>query len=406
MAKQSKPLRGRKRPAKVAAFLRQMNLPPDFPMSPHFPSSRWYKTRNRRTYYFGPLDDPQRALDYYSTQYSNFVAGRDLLPEGETDHRLTVGTAVNAYLTAAKRRLTAGELKASTFDHYKATGTELITEFGRHRAVDDLKPPHFAALRSRFSARFGPAELSKRIQVTRSIFKHAYDSELLDRPKRFGPEFVKPARKVMRKNRAGKVLRLFDADDLRRIIDAAGVPLRAMVLLGINCGWGNTDIADLPLSSVDLERGDADYPRPKTGIDRQAVLWPETVEALREAIARRPEPKDAADAGLVFITKYGKRWVRYRPARDDGKGGAWSDGVRLQFNKQLKALGLHEPGVSFYALRHTFQTVAEGAGDLPAVARVMGHGDDSMAERYRERIDTERLRKVADHVHDWLWPRA
>ena len=404
MASKSKPSPARKRPKRVAELLRQMNLPADFPLSPHFPSGRWYRTRRRRTYYFGPLDDPQAALDYYKAQEHNFLAGRDLLPPGADDAALSVSTVVNAFLTAAKRRMTAGELKASTFDAYRATGADVADEFGRHRSVDDLRPGDFAKLRERFADRFGPAELGKRVQIVRSMFKYAYDAELLDKPKRFGPEFVKPARKVMRKQRASKAPRMFEAEELRAIIDAADVPLRAMVLLGINCGWGNSDIADLELKHIDLDAGDADYPRPKTGISREAVLWPETVSALRDALEARRTPKAEADADLVFVTKYGKRFVRYRPARGDGKPGTWSDGVRMQFNKMLKTLDLYQPGVSFYALRHTFQTVAEGTGDLPAVARFMGHGDDSMAERYRERIDRERLEAVADHIHRWLWP--
>jgi integrase len=402
MARQSKQPTGRRRPAKVAALLRKLNLPADFPLSPHFPSGQWYKTRRRRVYYFGPLDDPQGALDYYRQQQANFTAGRDLAPPGEDD-RLNVATAVNAYLTAAKRRMQAGELKAFTYDRAKKVGGEIVAEFGRHRAVDDLKPGDFARLRQTFAKRFGPTELGNRIQITRSVFKYCYDSELLDKPKRFGPDFKKPARRVVRKDRASKAPRMFEAEDLRTIIDAAGVPLRAMILLGVNCGWGNTDIADLERRHVDLDAGDADYPRPKTGISREAMLWPETVAALREALDARPEPRAEADADLIFITKYGRRWVRYHPAAE-GKAGSWSNGVRLQFNKLLKSLDLHEPGVSFYALRHTFQTVAEGAGDLPAVARFMGHGDESMAARYRERIDRERLEAVAEHVRGWLWP--
>ena len=38
-------------------------------------------------------------------------------------------------------------------------------------------------------------------------------------------------------------------------LDAAPVQLRAMVLLGINCGLNNKDWADLPLAALDLEQG-------------------------------------------------------------------------------------------------------------------------------------------------------
>jgi hypothetical protein len=48
-----------------------------------------------------------------------------------------------------------------------------------------------------------------------------------------------------------------------------------------------------------------DYPRPKTGIARRCPLWPETVAAIRAALAKRPAPKDEADAALVFLTRCG-----------------------------------------------------------------------------------------------------
>ena len=70
-----------------------------------------------------------------------------------------------------------------------------------------------------------------------------------------------------------------------------------MILLGLNCGFGNSDCATLPRSALDLDGGWVNYHRPKTGIARRVPLWPETVEALHEALAKRPEPKNPADAG-------------------------------------------------------------------------------------------------------------
>ena len=37
---------------------------------------------------------------------------------------------------------------------------------------------------------------------------------------------------------------------------------------------------------------------------------PETVQAIRAAMADRPDPKDSADAGLVFLTKRGYSWTK------------------------------------------------------------------------------------------------
>lgn len=166
-----------------------------------------------------------------------------------------------------------------------------------------------------------------------------------------------------------------------------------MILLGINCGFGNADCGKLPKDALDLAGGWVNFPRPKTGIPRRCPLWPETVAALRDALARRPEPKDPALAGLVFVTKYGKAWAK------DG----YESPVSQEMAKLLRSLGLRRPGLNFYALRHGFETVGGESRDQVAVDAIMGHVRDDMASVYRERVSDERLKAVTDHVHAWLF---
>ena len=180
-----------------------------------------------------------------------------------------------------------------------------------------------------------------------------------------------------------------------------------MILLGINCGLGNSDVASMPLRAVDLTSGWLDFPRPKTAIPRRCPLWPETVAAVKAAIATRPAPSDSAAAGLLFVTKYGRRWGSTTIGEPDAKGErkiANCDPVGQEFTKVLVSLKLKRPGLSFYALRHTFETVAGDSRDQVAVDAIMGHARDDMASVYRERIDDARLLDVVKHVHKWLWP--
>ena len=185
--------------------------------------------------------------------------------------------------------------------------------------------------------------------------------------------------------------------------------MKAMILLGINCGLGNSDIANLPIKAVDLKRGWLDFPRPKTGTPRRCPLWAETVAAIREAIDQRPKPKHQEHAGLLFITRHGGKWAQARveePDEKTGKRKMWSDDpVGKEFTKLLTALKLKRPGLSFYALRHTFATVASGSRDQVAVNDVMGHtpASNDMSAVYREAIDDDRLLAVVDHVRKWLF---
>jgi integrase len=84
---------------------------------------------------------------------------------------------------------------------------------------------------------------------------------------------VLPLHQRARLHRAKRGAKLFTAEEIRRLLDAASVQLKAMILLGINCGYGNTDCAQLPLSAVDLQAGILDFSRPKTGVPRRGPLW-------------------------------------------------------------------------------------------------------------------------------------
>lgn len=156
---------------------------------------------------------------------------------------------------------------------------------------------------------------------------------------------------------------------------------------------------------VRLDPGWLDHPRPKTAIERRIPLWPETVEALREALAERPEPRNKAYDDQCFLTCFGRPWVRYEIDRDREREikPRFDDGVAKRFGKLLDRLGLRRPGIGLCCLRHTFETIAGGAKDQVAVASIMGHVDPTMAAEYREEIADGRLVAVAEHVRPWLF---
>jgi integrase len=366
---------------------------PDFPLFPHA-NGQWAKKIRGKLHYFGLWGDPQGALEKYRREKDALHAGRE--PRPATD-ALTVKDLCNKFLGLKRHMMDIGEITVRTWHEYKAACDWLVSAFGKARLVCDLNPDDFARLRARIADRRGPVGLGNEIQRVRSVFKYAFDAMLVDTPVRFGPGFARPSKKVMRLNRARKGVRMFEAEEIRRMLDAAGTPLRAMILLGINAGLGNADVGTLPAAAVNLETGWVNFPRPKTGIGRRFPLWPETVSALREALAKRPEPKLEEHAGLLFVTKYGGSWHK--------SGETIDNPVSKEMRKLLDGLGIGG-GRNFYALRHTFETVAGEAKDQPAVDHIMGHADESMAAVYRERVGDGRLRAVVEHFRAWLFPAA
>jgi integrase len=378
----------------------------DFPLFPHA-TKRWAKKILGKLHYFGPWDDPDGALQKYLDQRDDLHAGRTPRVTGDG---LKIRDLCNHFLTAKQQMLDSKEITNRTFQDYHRTCDRIIAMFGKTRFVNDLAADDFQRLRADIAKTSGPVALGNEVNRIRVVFKYGYDAALIDKPMRFGPMFKRPAKKVIRKARNESGPRMFEADQIRVMIDEAGIPLKAMIYLGVNCGFGNADVGQLPIDAIDLDKGWIVFPRGKTGITRRCPLWPETTEALQAAIQSRPEPKEAENAKLAFLTKYKQPWHTDRP----------SSPLSAEFRKFIKSIDeaaameakeagedpptkLYRKGLGFYALRHVFETIGGESRDQVAVDAIMGHADQSMAAVYRERISDDRLRAVVDHVRSWLF---
>ena len=382
----------------------------DFPLFPHA-SGYWAKKIRGKFHYFGKIaDDPkgEAALELWLDQKDDLLAGR--VPRTASD-TLTVATLCNCFMTSKEHQRDAGDIKPKTFGDYLATCKAVVSEFGMHRPVDDLRVADFEKLRAKLAKRLGVHGLSREVQQVRSLFKYGVDAGLIEKVVLFGPSFKRPSKRLLRAHRQKSGPRMFEAAQASMLLDEAEQPIRTMILLGINCGFGNTDCGTLTTTALDLKKGWIDFPRPKTAIERRCPLWPETIAALREAREQRPPANREEHKDLVFITKYGQPWAKDTPdspvTKEFRKLLDAVDAMAARIAKERRAKPpqkIHRKGLGFYALRHTFATIAGGSLDQVAVDHIMGHADNSMAERYRERIEDERLRDVANYVRRWLFP--
>lgn len=392
-----------KRRSRKSAINRPPKPYPDFPLGPAN-NGCWQKRINGQLHYFGkwgrvrngklerlPDDGWKDALDIYEAQKDDLYAGRT--PRRLSGEELTLAELCNRFLTAKQRKLRSGELGQRMFDEYRQTCDLLIAAFGKNRPVDDVATEDFGSLRAEMAQRWGPTRLGNTITRIKGVFKFGFDNGLIKQPIRYGSEFDKPGKAVLRRHKAANGKNMMEVDAIRRLLDAAPVQIRAMLLLGLNCSFGPTDCATLPLDVLDLDGGWLDYPRPKTGIERRCPLWQETIQVLREAVDQRPEPRQERAKGLIFITVRGRQWISDNAAHP----------VTASVIALMKDVGVHRRGLGPYTMRHVFRTIADAARDPVAIDRIMGHSDNTMGARYRERIDDSRLQAVCRVVHDWLF---
>lgn len=340
-------------------------------------------------------------------------------PEKQGDGEPTLADIANKFLTAKMRKMQAGELSPRSFAEYRQATDLLIETFGKTRRPSRLKPEHFESLRAEMSKRWGPARLGKFVVLIRAVFRYAADNNLLRKPVQFGSEFKRPEKPVMRKHKAAGGKKLFTAEEIRMILAAlageevsvtdkngkskavkipSNPPLRAAVLLGVNAALGNTDIAGLQYSHLESRPSWLEYDRQKTGLERRAPLWRETIDAIDAARQCRPKPKSPDDAGCVFLNRTGRRMVQSTTT-------SHSDYVSTQFRQLLRELKINgRKNLGFYSLRHTAATIGLQTGDRDAVKLLMGHASHDVLSHYDEAGPSDkRLHAVVNHVHVWLF---
>jgi integrase len=377
-----------------------------FPLTPHR-NGQFCKKIRGKFYYFGTVADPDQALANYHRHCDGLHSGQVSCVSRKAA-QITLRELANEFLNAAASRRDAGRLASRTFADYHRVCGQVIGALGRDLPVAAVTREHFSALHRCLSDGVSATTLDGRIGIARSLFKFAYDEELIEQPLRL-KALPRPEKRVLRVDRAKRGRRHFIASEIRAMLEAASTPLRAMILLGINCGLGNTDIAKLTKDAIDLDRRWLDYPRPKTGVSRRCPLWPETASAIQLAIQQQLQrgPVAAGVQHLLFVTRKGNPFVRSEEKVDENGSPVVTehDAIVTSFKRLMAALGIAVPGLGFYGLRRSLETIGGETGHQVAVDHIMGHAPASgdMGAVYRQHVAESSLRSVTDYVRAWLF---
>jgi len=141
---------------------------------------------------------------------------------------------------------------------------------------------------------------------------------------------------------------VFTSKQIHQLFEFADVQMKAMIWLGLNCGFGCTDCAELKWSDLDFVDGRVKLARGKTGVPRDLPLWPETIQSLENI------PKSGK---LVFYTSGDKPLIRttYHINKDGSSKYPNINPATSRFCKLMKKAGIRAPkGTGFYTLQGNF----------------------------------------------------
>lgn len=341
----------------------------DFPLSPHS-SGQWKKTIKGKVYYFG--EDWRKAL----RKYEKFVSkGAPVGP--------TVASLIDAFLDNKKSKVDIGEIKPDSLKEYVRACQKVADEFGLSTELSTLRPAHFLSLRKSLESKMAPVTLKRYLVLIRTVFKFACDMEFVQEPLKFGETLKAPPIRILRKSKLQKTNRIFSQCEIERLLAEAKGYMKPAIWLAINCGFGNTDVCELKWSDIEGEW--LELIRTKTYVTRAAYLWQETLESLE---AWKLASKESE---WVLCGVRGQKL---------GVGDSNSTPIAHEFANLAKDCGIS--GKGFYALRHTYRTIADGCKDQEAIRMTMGHTDASISSHYRHGVAEARLIEVSEYVRAWL----
>lgn len=347
-----------------------------FPLTLH-KTGQYCKKIRGKTCYFGT--DKQVAYQKYIGQASFLHLNQGNKPPIENG--LSIKILCNMYLDYQESRVSSGEIKLRQFFDQTRLLRPYVKFCGANSLASNSSTFELQSYRKKLIQEAKAANtINNHISAVKAMFNWAQDNEVLG-------SF--PNLKAIKKITSSKTDKhIFSDVEIKKLLGFANNNMKAMILLGLNCGFGCTDCSELKWQNIDFESARVHFARTKTGVDRNLPLWQETMESLK----RLPIVSD-----FIFVTNQGNKYVRIVKKRCiDGTVKLLNyNSVSKEFSRLLKDTGIKtERGVGFYTLRRTAATLAARSGDPFAVQRLLGHADLKMASVYVQDVSEQTDRVI------------
>jgi integrase len=336
-----------------------------FPLTLH-PTGQYCKKIRGHIYYFG--SDKKEALQSYLDQ-AIFLHGYDNNSQISANGNMLLKQLCDMYLKYQHTKLLAKNLSARHYNDQIGSLNKLMDFLGESCKIKNISTLSLQNYKRRLQKHYGSVcRLNLHISIMKAMFHWARKNDILKNI----PNIDAISRgKVIHQDRF-----TFSSEQIKKLLVFSDIKMKAMIWLGLNCGFGCTDCACLKWTDLDLDNARVKLSRRKTGIYRDLPLWPETIASLQK-IPRK--------GSFVFYTNRCNPYIQTLVKIDMNGAEKYTtlNLITTKFSRLIKKTGINVPkGTGFYSLRRTAATIAARSGDPFAVQRLLGHADLTMATRY------------------------
>ncbi|MBC8393362.1 MAG: tyrosine-type recombinase/integrase [Deltaproteobacteria bacterium] len=343
-----------------------------FPLTRHS-TGQYCKKIHGKMFYFG--SDRKEALERYLDQAA-YLHGRTENSQKATNDAMTLKQLCDMFSKYQFSKVRANAITARHYNDQVSSLNKLMAFLGQSRRIKNISTIDLQNYKRKLQKQYSSGHrLNLHISNLKTLFHWAKKNDILQR--------IPNIDAVSRSKIINIQRRIFTHEEINKLLAVADAQMRAMIWLGLNCGFGCTDCSELQWKHLDLINGRVVFPRGKTGVPRDLPLWPETIQALKTV------PKKGK---LVFYTARGNPFVR-NVLKTDANGNEKYcplNSIVTKFSRMIKKAGLNVPkGTGFYPLRRTAATLAARSGDPFAVQRLLGHANLLMATRYVQDVSKQ-----------------
>jgi hypothetical protein len=230
-----------------------------FPLTLH-KTGQFCKKIKGKIYYFGT--DKKTALNRYLEQAAYLHAGKLPKPKCSGD-ALSIKTLCNLYLDHQESRSMIGEIKLRHLYDQTSLLKGFVRFTGANRVVSDISTVDLQNYRKKLiKAGKSPNSINNRIAAVKAMYNWAVDNEIIDHSPR-----LRAVKKITPQKGEKPT---FTTRQIQALLEVANIQMKAMIWLGLNCGFGCTDCAELKWKDLNLENARVRFPRGETGIEKES----------------------------------------------------------------------------------------------------------------------------------------
>jgi integrase len=246
----------------------------------------------------------------------------------------------------------AGQLSVGRYDAYCRNIGNFVAWIGPETPIDAIDEANLEAFFSYLSGKVGAGDYSPQYAHTLLMTARQFISRLAARKLIPLPGNIRDRRFRFNHSVAAEI-ETFTAEEVHALLAAAPERTRLYLLLMLNCGMYQNDIAELRQQEVDWKKGTITRARSKTRERKGPVvtykLWPETLALLKQ---------HRAEGELALTTERGKPLVSY--SLEEGKFARY-DVIQSAWNRLSEKMG----GKVRLSMKHLRKTSASLLGEHP-----------------------------------------